>query len=369
MPIHRYFLSDFVTIQRQSFLNLLEKNIIEEFAKRNPITKKDYTYYFYPEYYILTRPEYTPQDAIIKNKSYTSQLFVPVQITDKKNKIVNLKWVAIGNLPIMTKRGHFILNGAARVIVNQILRSPGVYYQQKIYENYEEKWSQKSKDSYIRYYADLICMRGTWLRIEMDKEKNIWAQMKKGPKIPIYWFLLAMGLSEKKILKTVTDSYKLLINLKKDESNFSGKDQEKKYAYLKNPPEAWQEIYRLLSNHTLKKTNKQTSPTSTIRENLKTSLLSTTSKTDILKLKEDSKAIHPLHNGPARHPTPLFSPNGPYERGANGTKSLFFLEKGKPGAAKQKDKPRSEAREPKNTKNFAEEGRKWLYNKFMNPRS
>lgn len=285
MPIHRYFLSDFVTIQRQSFYQLLEKGLIEEFQKRNPITniKQDLEIFFYPEHYRLTRPEYSPSNAILKNKSYTSKLFVPVQLTDKTNKKILLKWVFIGNIPIMTKRGHFILNGAARVIVNQILRSPGIYYQQKIYENYAEKWSQKPDDTYRRYYADLICMRGTWLRIEMDKEKRIWAQTKKGPKIPIYWFLLAMGLSEKTIFKCIRDSHKLLGNLENKDSDFNNpieenndisfnrfaegyreavakedskktskvkktKSKKQNYFYLKNPPEAWREIYGLVSS-------------------------------------------------------------------------------------------------------------------------
>lgn len=314
MPINRYFLSDFVSIQRQSFFELLERGLIEEFKKRNPITnqKKDLSLLFYPEYYVLTRPEYTPQEAIFKNKSYTSKLYVPAQFTDKKQKIVCLKWVYIGNIPLMTKRGHFILNGAARVIVNQILRSPGIYYQQKIYENTDSKTQkQKPEDSYKRFYADLICMRGTWLRIEMDKEKNIWAQMKKGPKIPIYWFLLAMGLSEKVIFKSILDSYKLIGNLESAEtqSNPSKSDLKKsrltdldnsasientdisvsqgnqthslqtkqkttgqakgtkgaskretsvkktKYPYLKNPPEAWQAIYSLLSKSKTKEKN------------------------------------------------------------------------------------------------------------------
>lgn len=238
MPINRYFLSDFVSVQRESFFQLLEKGLIEEFSKRNPIIhrKKDCSYFFYPEYYILTRPEYRPSEAIVKNKSYTSKLYVPVQITNKKEKKITLKWVYIGNIPLMTKRGHFILNGATRVIVNQILRSPGAYYQQKIYENYERDNSSKNKDdgaensenkndsnvflqtenTYKRFYCDLICMRGSWLRIEMDKEKSIWVQMKRGPKIPVFWFLLAMGLSEKFILKSITDSEKLLGNLERN---------------------------------------------------------------------------------------------------------------------------------------------------------
>lgn len=297
MPINRYFLSDFVSIQRQSFFDLLERGLIEEFKKRNPITnqKKDLSLLFYPEYYVLTRPEYTPQEAILKNKSYTSKLYVPAQLTDVEKK--TLKWVYIGNIPLMTKRGHFILNGAARVIVNQILRSPGIYYQQKIYENTNEKMKkQKPEDSYKRFYADLICMRGTWLRIEMDKEKNIWAQMKKGPKIPIYWFLLAMGLSEKVIFKSILDSYKLIGNLENAQTdarpspkvatrillsegqtakidpdpstesktafrssplrgNEVNKVKKQKYAYLKNPPEAWQAIYSLLSKSKTKEKN------------------------------------------------------------------------------------------------------------------
>jgi DNA-directed RNA polymerase beta subunit len=238
MPINRYFLSDFVSVQRESFFQLLEKGLIEEFSKRNPIIhrKKDCSYFFYPEYYILTRPEYRPSEAIVKNKSYTSKLYVPVQITNKKEKKITLKWVYIGNIPLMTKRGHFILNGATRVIVNQILRSPGAYYQQKIYENYERDNNSKNKDdgaensenqndsnvflqtenTYKRFYCDLICMRGSWLRIEMDKEKSIWVQMKRGPKIPVFWFLLAMGLSEKFILKSITDSEKLLGNLERN---------------------------------------------------------------------------------------------------------------------------------------------------------
>ena len=134
MSINRYFLPDFIEIQRNSFRELLDKGLIEEFSKRNPINnvKKDLELYFYPEYYKLTVPEFNPKQAILNSKSYTSKLYMPVQLTDKISKIIKLKWVYIGNLPLMTKRGHFILNGSARVIVNQIIRSPGIYYQQKL---------------------------------------------------------------------------------------------------------------------------------------------------------------------------------------------------------------------------------------------
>nr|YP_009184695.1 beta subunit of RNA polymerase [Oogamochlamys gigantea]ALO62809.1 beta subunit of RNA polymerase [Oogamochlamys gigantea] len=245
MPLPRYLLSDFVEIQRKSFFELLEKGLIEEFTKRNPITdsKKNLEIFFYPEYYRLTLPENSPRNAILKTKSYTSKFYIPVQLTDKTSKIINLKWVCIGNLPLMTKRGHFILNGAPRVVINQILRSPGIYYQKKVYEKFRTKWSYKPETSYKRYYADLICQRGTWLRLEMDKDKCLWAQMKKGPKIPLFWFLIGMGLTEKIIFDTISEPTRLLANIENFDEE---KMNEEIYNYVKNPPEAWYEIFSLV---------------------------------------------------------------------------------------------------------------------------
>jgi DNA-directed RNA polymerase beta subunit len=213
MPIHRFYLSDFVAIQRNSFLNFLEKGLIEEFSKRNPITNATLEVYFYPEYYQLTAPKYSARQAIIKGKSYASRLYIPVQLTDKQSRVIKFKWVYLGDIPIMTKRGHFIINGATRVIVNQIIRSPGIYYQTKLYENFSSKWAQKASSFFERHYADIICQRGTWLRLEVDKEKRIWAQTKRGPKIPIMWLLLAMGLNEKIIFKSIIDPHRLLYNM------------------------------------------------------------------------------------------------------------------------------------------------------------
>jgi DNA-directed RNA polymerase subunit beta len=251
MPIHRFFLSDFVGIQRNSFLHFLEKGLIEEFSKRNPITNASKTLevFFYPEYYQLREPKYNTRQAILKGKSYASRLYIPVQLTDKVARIIKLKWVYIGDLPIMTKRGHFIINGAARVIVNQIIRSPGIYYQTKLYENFSSKWAQKADSFYERYYADLICQRGTWLRLEIDKEKQIWAQTKKGPKIPILWFLIAMGLTETMILKSVINPQRLIYNMLDDPTKLSREPLD----YIQTPSQAWYAIYCLFK---VPKTNK-----------------------------------------------------------------------------------------------------------------
>lgn len=241
----RYYLSDLLEIQRKSFFHLLENGIISEFSRRNPITskKKDVEVFFYPEYYKLTLPIYTPRQAILRCKSYTSKLYMPVQLTFKKSNTIRLKWAYIGNIPLMTKRGHFILNGAPRIIINQIIRSPGIYYQEKLYERFTDKLSEKPSITYKRYYADLICLRGTWLRIEIDREKDIWAQTKKGPKLPIFWFLIGMGLSEHVILNSIMEPQRVLQNLApftKDRKSTRKKRND--YAYVTNPPSAWKEI-------------------------------------------------------------------------------------------------------------------------------
>ncbi len=243
MAIQKYFLPDFIEIQRKSFCELLDKGIIEEFSKRNPINneEKDLELYFYPEAYKLAVPEFTPREAILNSKSYTSKLFIPVQLTDKISKVIKLKWAYIGDLPLMTKRGHFILNGSARIIINQIIRSPGLYYQKKLYETYKTNWSKKPERSYKRSYADIICLRGTWLRIEIDKRKKIWGQTKRGPKIPILWFLIGMGLNEQMIFNTTLKSILLFQNF--DESLNSSKDISK---YETNPSKIWDELNQLM---------------------------------------------------------------------------------------------------------------------------
>nr|YP_009532098.1 RNA polymerase subunit beta [Volvox africanus]AXZ97323.1 RNA polymerase subunit beta [Volvox africanus] len=282
---NRYFISDFVEIQRKSFYTLLEKGIIEEFSKRNPITntKKTLEVFFYPDYYQLTPPQYTPNQAIIKSKSYTSKLYIPVQLTDKTSKIIKLKWVYIGDIPLMTKRGHFILNGCARVIVNQMIRSPGIYYQKKIYENFSDKWSEKPENTFTRYYADLICNRGTWLRIEMDKYNRIWAQMKRVPKIPIMWFLIAVGLTDKIILKSIMDSKMLLYNFQEDPLN----PQRKGLPYVTTPPAAWNKIYTIVFSKKIKKEqNKQKVKKKTKKTNINKKTYKDLNYTELISLKK-----------------------------------------------------------------------------------
>ena len=100
-----------------------------------------------------------------------------------------LSWVLVGNLPLMTKRGHFIINGSPRVVINQLLRSPGVYF-------HERTWGFGKRKKRI-VYADFVSRRGAWLRIQADKEGDIWARLKKTPKVPFPLFYEGMAICER----------------------------------------------------------------------------------------------------------------------------------------------------------------------------
>ena len=83
-----YFIPDFVEIQRKSFLNLLDKGLIHELYKRNPINNltQNLELTFYPEYYKLNPPDWTPKEAILKSKTYACRLYVPIQLANKSTK-------------------------------------------------------------------------------------------------------------------------------------------------------------------------------------------------------------------------------------------------------------------------------------------
>ncbi len=339
-----YYIPDLVEIQRQGFFYLLEKGIVEEISKRNPITcfEKQIEIFFYPEHYRLTKPVYSIQQAIFYKKSYVSKLYIPVQITDRRTKRVFLKWMLLAHFPLMTNRGHFLLNGSARVVINQLVRSPGIYFRENMHEIYANKWSEKPSTSFRRFYADIICLKGTWLRIECDKDFSMWAKMKKGPKIPLLWFLLGMGLNEKYILNSVHKPMNLLESFTKEiEKSLRSKSlKELKYPYVSTSKKAWEQIQKLFK---LKKTLRKpsTSNKNTV-SNLQTRSVSTPSAFFVQKGNEDK----PKKNNETKF------------------KKIMKKQSFQKGDQKQNSEKRI------GSKLEAHElGRKWFSNKFMNPRT
>lgn len=101
----------------------------------------------------------------------------------------------------MTKRGYFIINGVPRVLINQVIRRSGIYYQQQKNKLIKSNQIQINRN----FYVDIISHRGTWLRFEIDKRKKIWARMKKTPRIPGLLLLQSIGFNKKTITQTILD--------------------------------------------------------------------------------------------------------------------------------------------------------------------
>ncbi len=185
-----YMLPDLVEIQRSSFRWFLEEGLIEELNSFSPIT--DYTgkleLHFLGKDYKLKRPKYDVDEAKRRDASYAVQMYVPTRLINKETGEIKEQEVFIGDLPLMTDRGTFIINGAERVIVNQIVRSPGVYYK-----------SETDKNGRRTYSASLIPNRGAWLKFETDKNDIVWVRIDKTRKLSAQVLLKALGLADNEI--------------------------------------------------------------------------------------------------------------------------------------------------------------------------
>jgi len=129
-PLERYTLPDFLNIQRLSFQAFLKTGLITEFEKTQSLfnSTKTFEIFFHAKHYKLLPCKWTPKQAILKRKSYTCPLYIPVQLSNLLTGEIQLQWVLLAHLPLMTKHGHFIINGCPRILMNQMVRSPGVYF-------------------------------------------------------------------------------------------------------------------------------------------------------------------------------------------------------------------------------------------------
>ena len=181
---------DLVEIQRASFRWFLQEGLIEELDSFSPIT--DYTgkleLHFVGSKYKLKEPKYNVDEAKRRDSTYAVQMYVPTRLIDKETGEIKEQEVFIGDLPLMTDRGTFIINGAERVIVNQIVRSPGVYYK-----------SETDKNGRRTYNASLIPNRGAWLKFETDKNGLVWVRIDKTRKLSAQVLLKAIGLTDAEI--------------------------------------------------------------------------------------------------------------------------------------------------------------------------
>ena len=185
--VSRSTLPDLVEVQRASFCWFLEEGLAEEINSFSPIT--DYTgnleLHLFGDQYKLKYPKYSVLESKRRDATYSVQVYVPARLVNRATGVIKEQEVFIGDLPLMTDRGTFIINGAERVIVNQIVRSPGIYFK-----------AETDKQGRRTYSGSLISNRGAWVKFETDRNDLVWVRIDKTRKIPAHVFLKAMGLSD-----------------------------------------------------------------------------------------------------------------------------------------------------------------------------
>ena len=199
-------LPDLIEVQKNSFEWFLKEGLKEELLSFSPI--KDYTgrleLHFLPNY-TFDNPKYTVEEARIHDATYAKQLRVMVRLVNRDTGEIKEQEVYIGDIPTMTDKGTFIVNGAERVIVSQIVRSPGVYFKREI-----------SPTGKRLYNATLIPNRGAWLKIETDANDVIYVKIDKNRKILATTLLKALGITVSEMDTLFTHSEFLKKTLDKD---------------------------------------------------------------------------------------------------------------------------------------------------------
>ena len=213
-----------IEVQKNSYKWFLEEGLKEVFKDVSGIT--DYTGNLvldFVDYNLdVDKPNYSVNECKERDATYAAALRVTARLLNKESGEIKESEVFMGDFPLMTDSGTFVINGAERVIVSQLVRSPGVYYKMEYDKTGKELFS-----------ATVIPNRGAWLEYENDANDVFYVRIDKNRKIPITVFIRALGLgSDSEIIEYFGEDERILATIEKDS--------------CKNTEEALFEVYRKL---------------------------------------------------------------------------------------------------------------------------
>jgi DNA-directed RNA polymerase subunit beta len=192
---HPYTPSNFIEIQLESFQWFLKKGLRELFDEISPITDhtgKELELHFLD--YKFDPPKYPEAIAREKDQTYEAALRVNLKLVNNETKQSKVQEVYLGDFPMMTDRGTFIINGVERVVILQLIRSPGVYFSEHIFRGKK------------LFGAKVIPNRGVWLEFETDPDGSIHVKIDRKRKAPVTQILRIFGFnSNEEILKAFAD--------------------------------------------------------------------------------------------------------------------------------------------------------------------
>ncbi|MFT8339217.1 DNA-directed RNA polymerase subunit beta [Schleiferilactobacillus harbinensis] len=199
-------LPNLIEIQSNSYQWFLDEGLKEMFDDIMPID--DFQGKLSLEYqgYKLLEPKYTVEEARQHDANYSAPLHVTLRLTNHDTGEIKSQDVFFGDFPLMTEQGTFIINGAERVIVSQLVRSPGVYFNSQVDKNSRTTWG-----------TTVIPNRGAWLEYETDAKDIAYVRIDRTRKLPITVLLRALGFgSDSDIIDILGDSESLMLTLEKD---------------------------------------------------------------------------------------------------------------------------------------------------------
>ncbi|MEG2274916.1 MAG: DNA-directed RNA polymerase subunit beta [Clostridia bacterium] len=176
---------DLIDVQKHSYEWFLKSGLKDVFVDISPIT--DYSGNLlleFVDYYLEDTTKYSMEEAKERNASYSSKLQVKVRLMNRETGEIKEQEIFMGDFPLMTENGTFIINGAERVVVSQLVRSPGVYFDRQI-----------DKTGKYLYTASVMPNRGTWLEYETDIQDMFWARVDRTRKVPVTTLIRALGIT------------------------------------------------------------------------------------------------------------------------------------------------------------------------------
>jgi len=193
-------------IQKDSYQWFLEEGLREVFKDVGTITDNGKLELTFLDYSMDDKPKYTIEECKERDTTYAKPIKVRVRLRNTETDEIKEQEIFMGDFPIMTNGGTFVINGAERVIVSQIVRSPGMYYGHEV-----DKADQHT------YTATVIPYRGAWLEYETDNTNVFWVRIDKNRKLPITCLIRALGVSsEAEIKEMFGEDERILATLEKD---------------------------------------------------------------------------------------------------------------------------------------------------------
>ena len=221
-----------IEVQKESFQWFLKEGLPEVLRDVSPIVDFSGNWSIeFVDYTLDSEAKYSVEECKERDVTYDAPLRVSVRLTNKETGEVKQSEIYMGNFPLMTDNGTFVINGAERVIVSQIVRSPGIYYDMTV----DKAGRHSFSNSVIPY-------RGAWLECETDANDVLYVKIDKTRKIPVTVLIRALGEQTDDDIRAMFGQEEILeITLNKDESNRAALENDSTPG-----DEALKEIYKKL---------------------------------------------------------------------------------------------------------------------------